>query len=517
MKQDIVFNNFQEIIQSPNGIKRFNDLVLELAVSGNLRLKSNQIIDLETGLPNNWSTKSFSEIASFTIGKTPPTKDSSYWADSDSIMWVSIADMRNGETISQSNKYITNLAKEEVFRREPWPTGTLLMSFKLTIGKMARLGKPAFFNEAIFAFDTGNEITNEYLFRVLPVLSQKADSKGAIKGNTLNSDSIRKMLIPIPPVDEQEMLIKIIDEIGEKCKVLEQELNTSGEFRNSARKSAIDAVSTAQTSEELHTAWERIQGNWKVIAGTPDSIDSIKTLILDLAVRGDLVTVNHPNMIENIGWSASELKLDDSKLWHLPTLREEKKHGWNRIPLAKIGSWGSGGTPTSSRKDFYQDGTIPWAVIGDLNNGILTSTEASITDKALADSSSKLVPKGAILIAMYGASIGKTAITGIECCTNQAIAHCVVDAKLVSKDYFFIVAKSLKRHLIQEGKGAAQPNISQSVLKHLIIDLPPLAEQALIVERVEALMELCDRLNISLRESELLAEQFSRSVVSAST
>jgi type I restriction enzyme S subunit len=322
--------------------------------------------------------------------------------------------------------------------------------------------------------------------------------------------------ITVPSLAAQEKVINIIGSIFELLSKLKLEISNRDLLKDAARKSSVDAISTAQTPEEFDINWGRIQSNWEIIAGTPEAIDSMKTLILDLAVRGDLVTVDSPKVVESIEWTSSELKLDDSKIWSLPTLHKERKIGWNRIPLAKLGFWGSGGTPTSSRKDYYQNGTIPWAVIGDLNNHIMTSTEASITDKALADSSSKLVPKGAILIAMYGASIGKTAITGIECCTNQAIAHCVVDTKLVSKDYFFIVAKSLKRHLIQEGKGAAQPNISQSVLKHLIIDLPPLAEQALIVERVEALMELCDRLNFSLQESEVLAEKFSRSVVSAS-
>ena len=226
--------------------------------------------------------------------------------------------------------------------------------------------------------------------------------------------------------------------------------------------------------------------------------------------------MDYSESFETIEWSIPELKLDDSKLWYLPTLRKEKKHGWSRIPLAKIGSWGSGGTPTSSHKEYYQNGTLPWAVIGDLNNDIMMTTETKITNKALLESSSKLIPKGSILIAMYGASIGKTAITGIECCTNQAIAHCIVDTNFVSKEYFFIVARSLKRHLIQEGKGAAQPNISQSVLKHLIIDLPSISEQDLIVDTVSALMRLCDELDLALRRSELIVEKFSRSIVSAS-
>jgi type I restriction enzyme S subunit len=331
----------------------------------------------------------------------------------------------------------------------------------------------------------------------------------------LSTKQIESAPIPLPCIEEQNQIIFHLDELVNQIAKIDEYQESMRSLSLAARKSAVDAISTAQSPNELQVAWERMQNNWDVIAGNPEAIDLMKTLILDLAVRGDLVSVNNSKAAEILKWTNSELKLDDSKLWSLPTLHKEKKANWNRIPLAKLGSWGSGGTPTSSRRDYYQNGTIPWAVIGDMNNEVMTSTEARITEKALLESSSKLVPVGAILIAMYGASIGKIAITGIECCTNQAIAHCIVDTKIVSKEYFFIVAKSLKRHLIQEGKGAAQPNISQSVLKHLVIDLPPLDEQQKIVERVEALMQLCDRLNLSLRESELLAEKFSRSVVSA--
>jgi restriction endonuclease S subunit len=332
----------------------------------------------------------------------------------------------------------------------------------------------------------------------------------------LSTKQIESAPIPLPCIEEQDRIVSQLDDLATQIDNLDKYQESMRRLGLAARKSAVDAISTAQTADELQVAWERIQNNWEVIAGTPEAIDLMKTLILDLAVRGDLVTVNNSKAAEVLKWTNSELKLDDSKLWSLPTLHKEKRVGWNRIPLAKLGSWGSGGTPTSSRRDYYQNGTIPWAVIGDMNNEVMTSTEARITEKALLESSSKLIPVGAILIAMYGASIGKTAITGIECCTNQAIAHCIVDTKIVSKEYFFIVAKSLKRHLIQEGKGAAQPNISQSVLKHLVIDLPPLDEQEKIVARVYALMQLCDQLDISLREAEILAEKFSGSVVSAS-
>jgi type I restriction enzyme S subunit len=346
-------------------------------------------------------------------------------------------------------------------------------------------------------------------------LSSLMGTKSYTTVDHLSTKQIELAPIPLPCIGEQDQIIALLEkltagvtQLGE----LQKSLRKSG---LAARKASIRAISTAQTPEEFQAAWERIQDNWDVIAGSLEAIESMRSLILDLAVRGDLVRADFANDVQTIEWTALELKLDSSKLWTLPTLHQERRHGWNRVPLARIGSWGSGGTPTSSRKDYYQNGIIPWAVIGDLNNGIMTSTEERITEKALLESSAKLVPIGAVLIAMYGASIGKTALAGIECCTNQAIAHCIVDTKLVSKEYFFIVAKSLKRHLIQQGKGAAQPNISQSVLKHLIIDLPPLDEQGLIVERVKSLMQLCELIEISLRESESLAEKLSRSVVLA--
>lgn len=384
--------------------------------------------------------------------------------------------------------------------------------------KMGILSEDVAFGNKLFAVVCKEWIQPKFLLMYFLSSKFQIDFRSKMSGiiGGISKANFSSIKIPVPPLAEQNRIIDRVESLIAICDALEVAQTDQRRFNGLLRRSAIDAISIAQTPEELQIAWQRIQDNWEVIAVTPEATDSMKTLILDLAVRGDLVTVDSPEVVESIEWTSSQLKLDDSKIWSLPTLHKERKMGWNRIPLAKLGFWGSGGTPTSSRKDYYQNGTIPWAVIGDLNNDIMTSTEASITERALAQSSSKLVPKGAILIAMYGASIGKTAITGIECSTNQAIAHCIVDTKLVSTDYFFIVAKSLKRHLIQEGKGAAQPNISQSILKHLIIDLPSLAEQALIVKRVEALMQLCDRLNLSLRESEELAEKFSRSVVSSS-
>jgi type I restriction enzyme S subunit len=151
-------------------------------------------------------------------------------------------------------------------------------------------------------------------------------------------------------------------------------------------------------------------------------------------------------------------------------------------------------------------------VIGDLNSDVMLTTESLITKKALESSSTKMIPIGAVLVAMYGASIGKSAISGIECCTNQAIAHCVVDEDVITPQYMFLVIKSLKNHLIEMGKGAAQPNISQSVLKHLVIDIPPLSVQKRVIDRTDELLDLCNQLEFSLIKRNHLSKKIAGSL-----
>ena len=498
MKRDVVFHNFREIIEVPNGIKRFNDLVLKLAVTGNLQLKSKQSLDNETGLPKNWSIKSFSEIASFTIGKTPPTKDSSYWANSDSIMWVSIADMRNGETIDQSNKYVTNLAKEEVFGREPWPVGTLLMSFKLTIGKMARLGRPAFFNEAIIAFDTGNKITNEYLFRVLPVLSQKADSKGAIKGNTLNSDSIRKMLIPIPPIDEQEILINIIDEISDKCQVLEQELNASAELRNLSRGSAIDAVSTAQSQDEFEIAWNRIKQYWHVIAGTVESINEMRGLILTLATSGLLVKQD-----------LSEPKPQFASVTDTKQIPEN----WIWSELQAISQYGGNGSvvPDSiPRESWILD-------LEDIEKKTSKLLTRSLTGDRKNSSNKTPFKAGDVLYGKLRPYLDKVLVADMSgFCTTEIVP---IKPKVgLDPNWLRICLKrpEFVKKVTELSYGTKMPRLGTNDAKKSVHPIPPLEEQRRIVKRVDQLMQICDQLEKELILANDLAERFSRSVVSES-
>lgn len=165
--------------------------------------------------------------------------------------------------------------------------------------------------------------------------------------------------------------------------------------------------------------------------------------------------------------------------------------GWAWATLQEVAHWGSGGTPNTKEPAYY-GGEIPWAVIGDLKDSELCRTGQTITEDGLANSSARWVPAGSVLVAMYGASIGKLAVTTKPVTTNQAIAHAVPYSGVMSRKYLFWYLYGQRDALIGAGKGGAQPNISQAVLKSWPIAVPPIAEQHRIVETLEEQLSRLD-------------------------
>ena len=157
-----------------------------------------------------------------------------------------------------------------------------------------------------------------------------------------------------------------------------------------------------------------------------------------------------------------------------------------------IGDWGAGATPTRSCSQYY-NGTIPWLKTGELNNDYVYDSEEHITEKALQECSLRYNSKGDILIAMYGATIGKLAIAGTDLTTNQACCACTPFTGIYNI-YLFYYLMSHKNNFIKIGEGGAQPNISREKIIKELIPIPPLAEQNRIVSKIEELFAQVDKI-----------------------
>ena len=167
------------------------------------------------------------------------------------------------------------------------------------------------------------------------------------------------------------------------------------------------------------------------------------------------------------------------------------KEDWIECDLGTVCFTTSGGTPNRQNKSFYE-GNIPWVKSGELDKGIILDSQEHISEDAIKNSSAKIFPKGTLLFALYGATIGKMATLGIAAATNQAICGIYENDVLISK-YLYHYLSYKKRELIGKGIGGAQPNISQTILKQLLIPIAPLSEQRAIVVKIEELFSDLDK------------------------
>jgi type I restriction enzyme, S subunit len=168
---------------------------------------------------------------------------------------------------------------------------------------------------------------------------------------------------------------------------------------------------------------------------------------------------------------------------------------------------GSGGTPSRANKDYY-GGNIPWVKSGELREDVITDTEEKITERAIKESSAKIVPSGSILLAMYGATVGRMAFLGIDAATNQAVCNIRPDPKRAYPRYVFHCLQSKINHFLSRAAGGAQPNISQGIIKETKIPLPPLDDQ----RRIATILDKADTLRRKRKRTLELLDSLSQSV-----
>ena len=266
-----------------------------------------------------------------------------------------------------------------------------------------------------------------------------------------NKTDLRALYVPIPPQKEQQRILKEIDFLLHFVEIIE---------------------------------------NGQICL--QETIKQAKSKILALAIHGKLVPQapsDEPanELLKRINPKA-EITCDNPQYGKLP-------NGWCETLLGNIGTWQSGATPSRLRKEYY-GGSIPWLKTGDLNDGIVQSIPECITERALEETSVKLNPAGSILIAMYGATIGRIGILSKPATTNQACCACV--DYLPEKKFLFYFLLANRENFIAMGGGGAQPNISKEKIIHTHIPLPPQQEQQRIVAKIEELFAQLDNITSSL-------------------
>lgn len=247
----------------------------------------------------------------------------------------------------------------------------------------------------------------------------------------------------------------------------------------------------------------------KIIKIPIPSLEEQQTIVAKLDQAFAAIDQAKANIEKNI---ANAKELFQSKLNQIFSQKGEHYTNWQWIQLGKICKTGAGGTPLKSKKEYYENGDIPWLLSGEVNNRNITSCRNFITQKGLDNSSAKLFPKDSVLIAMYGATAGQVGILRFESTSNQAVCAIFPNEKFIS-DFLYYTFLFKKNELIGKAVGNAQPNISQIKIKETEVPLLELEEQQQIVTQLDKLQEQTNLLVIKYQQKLANLEELKKSIL----
>ena len=439
-------------------------------------------LDTPFDIPESWEWIRFKDLVDYSMGKTPPRKETEYWSNG-TLPWVSIADLVADGTVTGTKECVNSFAAENTFKGKISKAGTLLMSFKLTVGKVSILGIDAFHNEAIisiYPFVDPDKITTMFLFATLPLLSQSGDTKSAIKGNTLNSDSLDALLIPLPPIMEQkrifdklhELTTPLLDYDVAEQKVTDLNANFPEALKKSILQEAVQGklVPQGPSDEPAETLLERIRAEKQ-----------------RLIKEGKIKKNKHESVIfrrDNSHYEkrgSEEICIDDEIPLEIPS-----GWSWSRLGTCLDVRDGTHDTPR------YVSEGVPLVTSKNLSNGRIDFSTAKLISRedSQAINQRSKVDGGDIMYAMIG-SIGNPVLyqgTDEFSIKNMALFKNILDGMYMEYVYWFLVLA--QEDMRKAASGGVQAFVSLGYLRNYLIPVPPIAEQKRICDTIKQTLPL---------------------------
>lgn len=401
------------------------------------------------------------------------------------------------------------------------------MSFKLSIGKLSLLGVPAYHNEAIITIEPFEPELKEYFFKCLNGFDLSAGNKAAIKGNTLNQDSLSNILVALPPKNEISRIVAKVDELMVLCDKLETQQQARRKLQNALRQSVLQAVTSSQSPHELQTTWARLANNFGRLFHAQKDVDELRKAVFDLAVSGYLSNqdqLDEPSStLKAKILAAKETGITAGSFSRKKHVKPEELEEttlpahWETITLDEaISTIDAGWSPACLPNP--RDDENKW--------GVLKTTAVQVL--RFLPNEHKELPASLDPRPQYQIEVGDILITragpknrvGICCVADTAPPRLMISDKLIR---FHIVGDLINPRFValclsagepgriverlKSGMADSQMNISQDKLRSITIPLPPIKEQGRILEKLEALMTVLDSYGESLRKEKRLAEQ----------
>lgn len=411
-------------------------------------------------IPDNWRWVRINDVYDVVMGTSPK---------GDSVgEFLEGIEFHQGK-VYFTDKYISYCPQKTIKPTRIAQPNDVLLSVRAPVGAVNITERKICIGRGLCALRPFLEkMNNRYLFYVLKAFENELVKKAT--GTTfvaVTGEVIKNQIIPLPPLGEQKRIVakieEVMKEIDEYEKVEKELYALKQAFPIDLKKSLLQAAIQGKLVEQHDSDGD-----------VDELIESIKTereyLIKEKIIKKSkkLASV-----------TKEEIPFD------IPD-------NWRWIRLNDVGEWGAGATPLKSKYEYY-GGTMPWLKTGELTDGEITEHIECITELALKETSLRINKPGDVLIAMYGATIGKLGILTFKATTNQACCACTPFTGIYNR-YLFYYLMAIREKFKAISEGGAQPNISKEKILRTLFPLPPFEEQKRIVEKLEQLLPLCDDL-----------------------
>jgi len=476
MAIDKLVSNIEVLIEAPGGVDLVREAILGLAVDGKLLANTDFAV---------WEFElTLKDLGRMIRGITYAKAESSKGPSPQFVPLLGAANIQRSINYEGMTYVSSKLIKPDQYLKDGDVLICMSSGSKHLVGKAGVVNNPPTSSFGAFCgvFRITNETHRDYLKMFFKSPKYRSAVSAASRGigiNNLRVGDIEEIRVSIPPLTEQKRIIAKVDELMALCDQLEERKNQRDKLRTAARESAINAISTAQTPEELDAAWRRINNNWEVIADKQESVDSLRELIHDFAVNG---------------FTSNLAKFNEVKLGDLSVIN------YGYTDSAKPAGVG----PKFLRITDIQKGAVNW-------------DDVPYCEISEQEEEKQVLRSGDIVFARTGATTGKSFLLvdpPRSVCASYLI-RLRVDKSRLNPDFLYLYFQSGRywREVREGMSGTAQGGFNSSKLGKMRVPLPTLNEQLEIVRRTRELKEICDQLEAGFRARGELAEKFARSIL----
>ena len=543
-----LLEEFNVVIDTPEGLTELRSLILGLAVRGKLvpqdpydepasellkkiepvrkeyfeegphreppkrkKIKDNEI---DFNIPSGWVNTRFSSIINIINGRA---------YKKDELLDEGVPVLRVGNLFTSNKWYYSDLELDE---HKYIDEGDLIYAWSASFGPFIWDGSKVIYHYHIWKleFYLPELISKKFLYYFLEERTAEIKASGhGISMAHMTKGKMEKLVVPLPPLAEQHRIVQKIESLFAEVDELEAKLNRQTKLDEKLQLAVNADVQKAPDAEASKSAWTFITSNFDTLYHTPEAIDNLKKNILNEAVRGRLVPQN-PND-EPASELLNKIEAKKQRLYEEGEIRKPKKLPpvkEDEIPFEIPGSWEwarvetvgitqTGTTPKTSNSEFYGD-YIPFVGPGDMSIEEIDYSNNGLSEKGLE--AGRLIPKGSILMVCIGGSIGKCHIVNRDVSCNQQI-NTIFPIAGISNHYIKSVFRSdyFQKAILSKSTGSATPIINRTKWGSIPISLPPLKEQHRLVRRIEELFAICDRFKTQLEQREKVNERLVKGLV----